>query len=103
MIDMDAMPIAQGPVGCRVSQPRVRTIERREKGLIARYKQCDIYIDRDRHNQNWYIVVQDQGGYKLYDGYWADSADKTLDDAIVEACRGSQLWTANTELKGGAE
>lgn len=75
-------------------QPRVTVLERSENYFEGRYKQHDIRIDRTARNPNWYIVVRGPDGCYACDGWWRDSADKTMDEAILEACRGSLLWPA---------
>jgi len=77
----------------------VRQFERDENSFCGRYKQHDIHIDRE-DGKNWYIAVQAPSGLYAYDGYWIDSAWKSLDDAIVEACMGAMLWAPNAALRG---
>jgi hypothetical protein len=36
-------------------------------------------------------VVKDAGGYYAYDGYWRDSEDKTMADALEQAKFGACL------------
>ena len=93
---------ANGRVDCNVRRLRVQQFERTEDSFIGRYKQHDIRIDREE-GKNWYIAVQSPSGLYAYDGYWIDSQWKSLDDAIYEACTGTQLLTPNAELTGGAK
>lgn len=74
--------------------PRVTVIERDESDCSARYKGCDISVSRPADDRDWYIHVTDAGGFSLYNGFWRDSAGKTMDEALEEACRGSMLWPA---------
>lgn len=74
--------------------PRVIEFERTERLFEGRYKQHDIRIDRDDHRLNWYITVRAPDGCYVYDGWWRDSAHKTMDDAIFEACCGAMLIAA---------
>lgn len=72
------------------------------KGLITKERTDDQYfygeykgylidIDRDEdHGGDFYIMVFNDGGY-LYDGWWDDSKDATIDDAIKEALQGAEL------------
>ena len=91
--------MAARPLDRNVRRPRVRQFERDENSFCGRYKQHDIHIDRE-DGKNWYIAVQAPSGLYAYDGYWIDSAWKSLDDAIVEACMGAMLWAPNVELTG---
>jgi hypothetical protein len=40
---------------------------------------------------DWYIRVNHPDGGYLYDGWWADSAGKSVADAVAEAFRGAEL------------
>lgn len=75
-------------------KPHVKVILRTENEAIGAYKGCDIHVSREDGSRNWYIHVTDSGGFSLYHGYWRDSAHKTLDEALTEACIGSLLWRA---------
>lgn len=81
---------------CRVWRPRVTKEYRDDDTFNGRYKQHDIEIVRVGSNRNWYIRVRAPNGLHAYDGYWPDSAHRSLDDAITEACTGACLWTPNT-------
>lgn len=91
--------MAARPLDRNVRRPRVRQFERDENSFCGRYKQHDIHIDRE-DGKNWYIAVQAPSGLYAYDGYWIDSAWKSLDDAIVEACMGAMLWAPNAGSNG---
>lgn len=91
---MTATPIAAGPNDVTVRRPRVQQFERDDNSFCGRYKQHDIRIDRE-DGRNWYIAVQAPSGLYAYNGYWLDSQWKSLDEAIVEACTGAQLWAHN--------
>jgi hypothetical protein len=82
-------------------RPRVTELEREENRFDGMYKGHEIRIQRDDDRQDWYIAVRDQGGYYVYDGYWRDSSDKSLDDAIIEACQGAMLWEPAIRQDGG--
>jgi len=79
----------------RVRRPRVQTLGRSPDAFNGRYKGRDIGITRGASG-NWYIVVIDESGMRSYDGYWLNSAHRSLDDAITEACTGACLWTPNS-------
>ncbi|MDA8485108.1 hypothetical protein NNO07_18740 [Pseudomonas resinovorans] len=51
-----------------------------------------IDISRESEEANWYIVVTAPCGMRDYDGWWADSADKTIEEALAEAVNGSCLF-----------
>jgi uncharacterized protein (DUF2461 family) len=55
------------------------------------YKKHAIYIFRDQDTGDWYIQVVAPNGTFAYDGWWASSEDKTIDQAIAEAKDGAQL------------
>jgi hypothetical protein len=55
------------------------------------YKGATITVDRERRAENWYITVILESGSYLYDGWWADSADRSMDEAIEEAKQGAWL------------
>lgn len=40
---------------------------------------------------DWYIKVNPEGEGFLYDGWWHESSDKTLEEAISEALRGAEI------------
>lgn len=69
---------------------KVKTVKREENVFWGEYEAHDIEIFRERLDEDWYIIVQGDGGY-LYDGYFNDSADATIDEAIEEALEGSGL------------
>lgn len=69
---------------------KVKTIKREENVFWGEYKAHDIEIFRELSDEDWYIIVHSGRGY-LYDGYFPDSANATIDEAIEEALKGSQL------------
>ena len=79
----------------RVRRPRVQTLVRETHEFQGRYKGFDLDLMRDGPFSRWYIRVRDPRGCYAYDGWWADSGGKSLDEAIVEALRGACLWTPN--------
>ncbi|EGR0763346.1 hypothetical protein ETS23_06395 [Vibrio parahaemolyticus] len=56
--------------------------------LIATVDGYEFEIYRD-DNEDWYIQVNPEGEGKLYDGWWSDSCDKTLEEAVREAIVGA--------------
>lgn len=48
-------------------------------------------FDKAGDNESWYIQVNPEGQGFLYDGWWCDSEDKTLREAVAEAVDGAQL------------
>lgn len=61
------------------------------EGHTQNFKGCAITVSRYDSSQEWYITVTDPAGGYLYDGWWRDSEDKTLVEAIAEAKRGAML------------
>ncbi len=53
-----------------------------------------INLSRESENEDWYIIVTAPCGMHDYDGWWQDSADKSIEDALAEAVRGSCLFDA---------
>lgn len=51
-----------------------------------------IDIRRESEDQDWYIEVTAPNGMRDYDGWWSDSADKPIEEALAEAVRGSCLF-----------
>ena len=80
-------------------RPRVTAIERSEHEFFGRFKSHEIDIERDSYDANWYIRVRHPDGCYVYDGWWQESRCHSLDDAILEACKGSCLVDTP---KGGA-
>lgn len=48
-------------------------------------------LEKDGESEDWYIQVKPVGESFLYDGWWSDSEDKELAEAIAEAIEGSML------------
>ncbi|HHC7311894.1 TPA: hypothetical protein ACN30N_004824 [Vibrio campbellii] len=46
-------------------------------------------IEKDPEEDDWYIQVNQEGEGFLYDGWWSNSEDKSLKDAVIEAIKGS--------------
>lgn len=55
------------------------------------FRRHSIELTRDAEDRNWYIVVTAPSGLKCYDGYWLNSAGRSLKDALYEAKRGAML------------
>ena len=64
-----------------------------EPNYWGRYKDHEIHISRESKKANWYIWVYSPSGALAYDGYWRDSAGKTIRQAIAEAIRGAEIGT----------
>ncbi|AYF87449.1 hypothetical protein D6Z43_09910 [Pseudomonas sp. DY-1] len=56
-----------------------------------------IDISRESEDEDWYIVVTAPCGMRDYDGWWTDSADKTIEQALAEAVHGSCLFEVPDE------
>lgn len=96
-----APPAVGSRLDRRVGRPRVQTLVRETHEFQGRYKGFDLDLMRDGPFSRWYIRVRDPRGCYAYDGWWADSGGKSLDDAIAEALRGACLWTPNAKVSGG--
>lgn len=56
------------------------------------YSECDGYdyqIERDSNDDDWYIQVRPSDSGYVYDGWWRDSAHRTMEEAVREAIRGA--------------
>lgn len=61
-----------------------------EDHLIATVDGYDFAMQKDPDNDgDWYIQVNPEGEGFLYDGWWNDSGDKSLEEAVREAIQGS--------------
>lgn len=65
--------------------------EKWNNGFRGIYKQHSIAIERDCPLVDWYIVVIDSKGRVTYDGWWKNSAEKSVDEAITQALKESFL------------
>lgn len=61
------------------------------------YRRHLIQVEREEDYENWYIRVVSPQGIKCYDGWWKNSADKTVKEAVAEAKRGACLVKAVSE------
>jgi len=62
--------------------------------LLAHWRRYEIHVQRevpDDRAGDWYITVRVYEAGLIYDGWWRDSADKTLAEAVEEAFRGACL------------
>lgn len=50
-----------------------------------------ISIRREGPQDDWYITVTGPAGMYAYDGWWDDSATKSIQEALNEAINGSEL------------
>lgn len=57
---------------------------------VFTFRQHYFNLSRNR-GEDWSIEVTGPDDLHSYDGYWRDSARKTVKSAIVEACKGSLL------------
>ena len=55
------------------------------------YKDHTVSVHRDRPGSDWYFIVTDPDGSYSTDGWWRDSAQKTMEEAIVESIVGAGL------------
>ncbi len=73
-----------------------QVIENNESGdsqhIISTVNGYDFELYRDESaDGDWYIQVSPTGECFLYDGWWNDSSDKTVEEAIAEACAGAGI------------
>lgn len=68
----------------------VRELVRTDLSFQGKYKGHYIVITRDKSDEDWYITVSSDEGY-AYDGWWQDSAEATINQAIQEAIEGAML------------
>lgn len=57
----------------------------------GKYEDHQIHISRQNKKSDWYIWVYAPSGALGYDGYWRDSAGKTIREAVAEAIRREQI------------
>lgn len=62
-----------------------------EREISCRYLDHEINVSRDFDGDDWYILVWDPCGRMAYDGWWADSASKCAEEAVIEALTGALL------------
>lgn len=60
-------------------------------GESLTYKGFFIEVRRGRWRDDWYIQVMAPAGDMFYDGWWPDSAHRTVEEAIAEAKEGAQI------------
>lgn len=74
------------------------------KQHYRRFRGHEITVERGSKDENWYIQVFSPSGGYAYDGWWRDSASKTVAEAFAEAKRGACLILApGLKEKGGHE
>lgn len=69
----------------------MRTVGRGDESLCG-YDRAGYYYQIERDDDlRWYIIVKHPDGGALYDGWWNDSEEKSLAEAVQEAVRGAGL------------
>lgn len=79
----------------------VKTWHRDARTFEGEFRGYTLSIDRERHGSLkglWYIVVTAANGMRDYDGWWENSQNNTLDEAIIEALAGACLLDKRTKL-----
>ncbi|MBQ4836029.1 hypothetical protein [Pseudoalteromonas luteoviolacea] len=65
--------------------------------LECTYLDCYFYLERNTNDgysfANWYMIVKDETGFTLCDGWIDDSSDLTVREAFESACSGAMLKT----------
>ncbi len=59
--------------------------------LLSNVGGYEFSLIKDEECDCWYIRVCPEGESYLYDGWWSDSEDKSLEEAVIEALHGSEL------------
>ncbi|AVG17807.1 hypothetical protein CFN79_19105 [Chromobacterium vaccinii] len=62
-----------------------------ENEIYCHYLDHAINVSRDADDEDWYIDVEAPDGTCPYDGWWQHSANKTAEQAALEALTGSML------------
>lgn len=71
--------------------PRFSKVERTETTFFGVYRNHTFDLRQEGPRNWWYIRVTAPCGSYDYDGWWKDSEDKTVDDAILEAMAGAGM------------
>lgn len=70
--------------------------------VLAHWRRYEIHVQRyEGVSADWYITVRVHEAGFIYDGWWRDSEDKTLAEAVEEAFRGACLLEQSEELSHG--
>ena len=62
-----------------------------EKEFWHTYREHQIHLEKIHPDRNWYIRVLCPDGCYGYDGFWEDSEDKSMREALAEAKQGALL------------
>ncbi|KMN48740.1 hypothetical protein VL04_17360 [Chromobacterium violaceum] len=62
-----------------------------DREIYCRYFDHEINISRDTNDEDWYIRVYSPTGMMDYDGWRDDSANKSAEEAVIEALDGALL------------
>lgn len=62
-----------------------------DEQLISYVGGYEFALIKDEDFGCWYIQVRLDGEGYLYDGYWDESENKTLEDAVKEAFHGAEI------------
>ena len=61
--------------------------------LNVSFSGYEFCVERDpEHDNDWYIQVNPEGEGFLYDGWWPDSRNKSLEEALLEAIDGAGVF-----------
>jgi hypothetical protein len=66
-------------------------IELTENELYSKYGEYYYHIQRDSADEDWYIQVWPHEYEYVYDGWWKDSKDRSIKDAVKEAIEGGMI------------
>ena len=64
----------------------------RDMSISFTFRGHEFNLERDAYHDNiWYIQVSVVDGSNAYDGWWNDSQDKTMREAILQACDSAMI------------
>lgn len=72
-------------------QIKMTRVDGSEPNYHGEYKGHQIHASRANRNEDWYIWVRTPQGSLAYDGWWKDSARKSIHAAALEAIRGAMI------------
>lgn len=62
-----------------------------ENQLFSQVDGYDYEIERETGNDSWYIMVRPIDEGYLYDGWWKNSENESIEAAVVEAIKGAGI------------
>lgn len=71
--------------------PTMTRAEGKRQNYVGTCRDHMLHISRESRQSDWYIWVYAPSGALAYDGYWRNSAGKTIKAATAEAIRGAKI------------